>query len=311
MPRLDGSQIPSPATSPALADFLAFPLLSLPLIGAYAIFAIGIVVIFRASMVLNLAHGAMAMVPAYLVYSMAKAGLPMLLALPVGILAGALLGVAVERTFVRPLRQVSPTAQTVGTVAALGIMVSISGKIWGTGTLPAPTVFPEGYFQVSSSSIRYGQIGLFVVMLLVTAGLTALLQFTDLGLAMRGAADNRRAASLMGVDPDIATSGAWAIGGGTAAIAGILLAAVTNLNPLTLSLQAIPAFVAALLGGLGSLYGAVVGAAIVGATIGMVPAFGTLQRVQGIQQFILTIIALAVMATRGQRYAASDIRSGL
>lgn len=294
-----------------MSEIFAFLLLSLPLIGAYAIFAIGIVVIFRASRVLNLAHGAMAMVPAYIVYSLTKTGLPTIIALGLGVIAGALLGLGVERAFVRPLRDVSATAQTVGTVAALGLMVSISGKIWGTGTLPAPSVFPEGYFQVSSSSIRYGQIGLFVVMLVVAAGLTALLQFTDIGLAMRGAADNRRAASLMGVDPDVATSGAWAIGGGTAAIAGILLAAVTNLNPLTLSLQAIPAFVAALLGGLGSLYGGVVGAVIVGATIGVVPAFGTLQRVQGIQQFILTIIALAVMATRGQRYAAGDIRSGL
>ena len=251
------------------------------------------------------------MLPAYLVYSMAKVGIPVLISLTIGIVAGGLLGVAIERTFVRPLRKVSPTAQTVGTVAALGLLVSISGKIWGTGTLPAPTVFPDLYFQVSSSSLRYGQVGLFLVMLLVAGGLTALLQFTDFGLAMRGAADNRRAASLLGVDPDVATSGAWAIGGCTAAIAGILLAAVTNLNPLTLSLQAIPAFVAALLGGLGSLYGAVVGAGIVGLTIGVVPAFGTLQRVQGIQQFILTIIALAVMATRGQRYAAGDIRSGL
>lgn len=294
-----------------MAEVLSFLLLSLPLIGAYAIFAIGIVVIFRASRVLNLAHGAMAMVPAYLVYTGTKIGIPVLVALPLGVVLGALIGIGVERAFVRPLRDVSPTAQTVGTVAALGLMVSLAGKIWGTGTLPAPAIFPEGYIQVGSSSLRWGQIGLFVVMLIVAGGLTALLQFTDIGLAMRGAADNRRAASLLGVDPDVATSGAWAIGGGTAAVAGILLAAVTNLNPLTLSLQAIPAFVAALLGGLGSLYGAVAGAFIVGATIGVVPAFGTLQRVQGIQQFILAIIALAVMATRGQRYAAGDVRSGL
>lgn len=294
-----------------MTDVFISLLLSLKLIGAYAIFALGIVVIFRASRVLNLAHGAMAMVPAYLVYTLSKVNVPMFLALPLGVIAGAVLGIAVERVFVRPLKNVSATAQTVGTVAAFGLMVSISGKIWGTGTIPAPTVFGDATYQVSSSSVRLGEIGLFLVMLAVTVGLTALLQFTDIGLAMRGAADNQRAASLMGVDPNSATSGAWAIGGATAAIAGILLAAVTNLSPFTLSLQAIPAFVAALLGGLGSLYGAVLGAAVVGATTGVVPAFGNLSLIQGIDKLILTVIALLVMATRGQKYAAGDIRSGL
>jgi len=287
-------------------------LLSLPNVAAYAIFAIGIVVIFRASKVLNVAHGAMAMVPAYLVYAMSKAGIPIAIAFVLGVLSGALLGLAVERVFVRPLRHVSVTAQTVGTVAALGLMVALAGKIWGTGTELAPAVIPRSTsFQVGSASLDSGQIGLFLVMLVVAGGLTALLQFTDIGLAMRGAADNRRAASLMGVDPDIAISGAWMLGGATAAIAGILLAAVTNLNPLTLSLQAIPAFVAALIGGLGSLYGAIAGAAIVGTATGIVPAIAALQRIQGSQQLLLGLVALIVMAMRGERYVASDVRNGL
>ena len=295
-----------------MTTIIRFLLLSLPNIAAYAIFAIGIVVIFRASKVLNVAHGAMAMVPAYLVMSMNKAGVPIGAAFVLGVIAGGALGLAVERLFVRPLRGVSVTAQTVGTVAALGLMVAMAGKLWGTGTQLAPAVFPEGVVTtVGTSNLRTGQLGLFVVMLVVAGGLTALLQFTDIGLAMRGAADNRRAASLMGVDPDIAISGAWVLGGATAAIAGILLAAVTNLNPLTLSLQAIPAFVAALIGGLGSLYGAIVGAAIVGGTTGLVPAMPSLQQIQGSQQLLLGFVALAVMAMRGERYVASDIRSGL
>jgi branched-subunit amino acid ABC-type transport system permease component len=294
-----------------MATLLKFLLLSLPNVAAYAIFAIGIVVIFRASKVLNVAHGAMAMVPAYLVMAMNKAGIPIALAFVLGVLSGGLLGLAVERLFVRPLRTVSVTAQTVGTVAALGLMVALAGKIWGTGTQLAPAIFPDKVIHVGSSSLRAGQLGLFVVMLVVAGGLTALLQLTDIGLAMRGAADNRRAASLMGVDPDVAISGAWILGGATAAIAGILLAAVTNLNPLTLSLQAIPAFVAALIGGLGSLYGAVIGAAIVGGTTGLVPAVAALQQVQGMQQLLLGFVALAVMAMRGERYVATDVRNGL
>lgn len=293
-----------------MTRLLVFVLLSLPLIGAYAIFSLGLVVIYRASKVLNLAHGAMAMVPAYLFHAMREANVPLLIALVFGVAIGALLGWGIERAFVRPLRAVSTTAQTVGTVAALGLLVALSGKIWGTGGQAASRVFPEGQVTVASSGIRYGDFGLFGVMLLVAAGLYLLLQRTGVGLAMRGAADNPRAASLMGVNPQLATSAAWMIGGSTAAVAGILLAAVTILHPVVLSLQAVPALVAALIGGMGSLPGALVGAAIVGGTQGLVPALPSLQRIEGSAQLLLTIVALAVMASRGERYVATDVRGG-
>ena len=290
---------------------LTFILLSTPLIGAYAIFGLGIVVIYRASRVLNLAHGAMAMVAAYLVYSMDKAGLPMLLSFPLGVISGGLLGLVIERLFVRSLRAVSTTAQTVGTVAAFGLLVAGAGKIWGTGSVSAPNVFPDGpgdVIEISTSAIRYGEIGLLVVMLIVAGALFALLQYTDVGLAMRGAADNRRAAILMGIDPDLSTSAAWVLGGATAAIAGILLAAIGGLNPLVLSLQAIPAFVVVLVGGLESLPGALVGAAIIGSTQGLVPALDFLRKIEGTPQLLLAVLALVVMGLRGDRLVATDVR---
>jgi branched-subunit amino acid ABC-type transport system permease component len=293
-----------------MTRLLLFLLLSLPLIGAYAIFSLGLVVIYRASKVLNLAHGAMAMVPAYVVSTLNNAGLPLGVAVVGGIIAGGALGWAIERVFVRPLRTVSTTAQTVGTVAALGLLVAGAGKVWGTGGRTAPSIFPEGQLTIGSSGIRYGEIGLFVVMLVVAGGLYLLLQRTGLGLAMRGAADNPRAAALMGVNPQLATSGAWVIGGATASVAGILLAAVTILHPVVLSLQAVPALVAALIGGLGSLPGALIGAAVVGGALGLVPALPSLQRVEGSAQFLLAILAFGVMAARGERYVATDVRGG-
>ena len=71
--------------------------LATPLVGAYAMFALGIVFIHRASKVLNLAHGAMAMIPAYIAYSLVHAGTPVLVALPLAVISGALLGIGVER----------------------------------------------------------------------------------------------------------------------------------------------------------------------------------------------------------------------
>jgi branched-subunit amino acid ABC-type transport system permease component len=198
-------------------------LLSLPKIGAYAIFAVGIVLMYRASRILNLAHGAMAMVPAYVVYTFSQVGVPVLFAVPLGIAAGAGLGLGVERVFIRRLHRETESVQTVATVAALGFLVAVAAKVWGTTSLPAPRIFPDSFVRVGESGIRGGEIGIFVVMLILTGLLLALFKFTDIGLYIKGAAENRRAASLMGVNPDRTTDMVWALGGGLAAIAGILL----------------------------------------------------------------------------------------
>lgn len=285
-------------------------LLSLPKVGAYAIFAVGIVLMYRSSRILNLAHGAMAMVPAYIVYSVVNAGAPTAVALLAGVLSGAVLGILVQRIFIRRLRNETPSVQTVATVAALGVLVAYAAKIWGTTPLPAVRVFPDTFFRVGTSGIRAGELGLFAVMLVVTGLLLLLFRKTDLGLYMRGAAENRRAASLMGVDPDRMTDLAWAIGGGLAGLSGILLASVTNLHPYTLALQALPAFVAALIGGLDRIEGAVIGAVAVGLTLGAVP-FLPLGDAQGAPQLFLAGLAFLAMATRGQRLVATDVRSGL
>ena len=286
--------------------------LSIPLIGAFVLFSLGIVVIYRASRVLNLAHGAMAMLPAYVFYSLTNRGLPTLLALPLAVAAGAALGVAVEYVFVRRLRPQGPTAQTVGTVAVTGLLIAIVGKVYGTSPVQAPGVFPQGTFRVGDVAIRYGELGLLATGLATAALLFTFFKRTEYGLAMRGSAQNRTAAILMGVDPDRAASAAWALGGGLAGLAGVLLAAVTNLNPYTLSLQVLPAFVAVLLGGLESLVGAVVGSVVAGLAFGLVPALNTapligrVLRLSGAPQLVLTVLAVVVMVLRGGRFSGAE-----
>jgi ABC-type branched-subunit amino acid transport system ATPase component/ABC-type branched-subunit amino acid transport system permease subunit len=290
--------------------------LSLPFVGAFALFAVGIVVIYRASRVLNLAHGAMAMLPAYVVYSLSKAGLPLPIALLIGVASGAGLGMVVERVFVRALRQASLTAQTVGTVAVLSLLIALVAKIWGTASRQAPQVFPKGFVKVGSGHLQYGAIGLFVTAGALALGALALFKFTDLGLAMRGSAENRRAAALMGINPDRTTAIAWAIGGALAAVSGILLAAITILTPYDLPLQTLPAFVAALLGGIESLPGAIIGSAAVGFIYGVVPATSDLPVIKAVtgtiggKELVLTVVALFVMARRGQRFSVATRDDG-
>jgi branched-chain amino acid transport system permease protein len=301
-----------------MRDIVVYTFLSIPLVGAFAMFALGITVIYRASRVLNLAHGAMAVVPAYLYYTFNSIGLPIWVALPLAVATGSLLGVAVERIFVRRLRAQGATAQTVGTIAVTGLLIALVAKIWGTTPLTAPAIFPEGQITIFESAVRFGDIGLFIVGLTVSSGLFAFFKFTEVGLAMRGAAVNRTAASLMGVDPNRTAAAAWALGGGLAALAGVLLSSITNLEPYNLSLQVLPAFVAVLIGGLGSLPGSIGGAAVAGLAFGLVPAFsrlpviGSLLSSNGAPQLVLTVLALIVMAMRGQRFTGADsVEAGL
>jgi ABC-type branched-subunit amino acid transport system ATPase component/ABC-type branched-subunit amino acid transport system permease subunit len=298
-----------------LLDLLVYLLLSLPLVGAYAMLAIGIVVIFRASRVLNLAHGAMAMLPAYLLYDMSRHGVPMIIGVPIAVASGGALGVLTERIFIRTLRRQGPTAQTVGTIAMFGLVVAFVAKHYGTTPLIGPHIFPKGGVQLKGSILFYGDIGLFVTAGLSATALLLLFKFTDLGLSLRGAADNRVAAALVGIDPDRSARVAWLLGGCLAGLAGILLGGVNNLSPYTLSLQMLPAFVAALIGGLGSLVGALAGAALVGGLQGLIPAIALIPGARqvagqlGLSQLVLTIVALTVMYLRGGLYSSTDIRA--
>jgi ABC-type branched-subunit amino acid transport system ATPase component/branched-subunit amino acid ABC-type transport system permease component len=296
-------------------QLLIYILLSLPLVGAYAMLTIGIVVIFRASRVLNLAHGAMAMLPAYLVYDMSRHGWPMIVAVPLAVASGGLLGLFTERVFVRTLRRQGQTAQTVGTVAMYGLIVALVAKHYGTTPLTGPRVFPAGGIRLRGSTLFYGDLGLFATALIVAGALFALFRFTTLGLTLRGAADNRIAAMLVGINPNRSAQIAWLLGGLLAALAGVLLGGVTTLSPYSLSLQMLPAFVAALIGGLSSLVGALWGAALVGLITGLVPAMTLVPGLRtfagqlGMPQLVLTATALIVMYLRGGRYSTSDVRA--
>jgi branched-chain amino acid transport system permease protein len=293
----------------AVQELFVNILLATPKIGAYTIFALGIVFIYRASKVLNLAHGAMAMVPAFLAYSVVGAT-GVAAATVIAIAAGALLGLAVERGVVRRLRSASPTAQTVGTVGVLGLLIAFAARAWGTTPVRGPNPLPDVTFEIGNSLLRGVDLGLLAIAIAATAGSLALFKYTDLGLAMRCAADNRRAAWLMGMDPDRTTAVAWGMAGAFAALGGLLLGASTSLHPYILSLQVLPAFVAALIGGLENVRGALVGAVIVGLVLGTVPVMPLVGGQVGAPELMLAVLAFVVMSMRGSRFSVVSSTSG-
>lgn len=293
-----------------LTDLFVNVVLTTPLVGAYTMFALGIVFIYRASKVLNLAHGSMAMFPAYVAFSLTGA-VGVIPATIVAIGVGGGIGVVVERTIVRRLRKASPMAQTVGTVGALGLLIAVAARVWGTTPTQGPSVFPERTFSVGNSHLELGDIGLFVMSLLAAGLFLALFRYTGLGLAMRCSADNRQAAWLMGINPDRTTTVAWLFAGLLAGLGGVLLGSSTNLHPYNLSLQVLPAFVAALIGGLENVSGAVWGALVVGLTVGAVPSIGFFGDQIGAPQVALTLLAFIVMSLRGSRFSLASSSGGL
>ena len=310
-----------------MTQYFVYFLLSLPLVGAYALLGLGITVIYQASRVLNLAHGAMAMGGAYATYQFYKSvgphipdqiGAPLIASVLFGVVIGAAFGLLIERIFVRRLRSAGPTTQTVGTVAVLTFSIAIVSRIWGTQSVSAPRIIPRSVLSIGRDFVPWPKLAIFPIALGGAALMFALFQYTDVGLAMRGAAQNRRGAALRGVDPDRTAAFAWALGGAFAALAGILLAGSTQLDPFNISLGILPAFVAALIGGLESLPGVCVGAVIVGIIQGMVPAVGenapglsVLLQGQGAPELVLGVLALVVMALRGARLSTGDVRDAL
>ena len=197
-----------------MIDVLIYLLLSLPLVGAYAMFAHR----HRASSTGR--RGCSTWPTARWRWcrrtsstTLTQHGVAAAVALPLGGRARARCSaIAVERVFVRPLRRQGPTAQTVGTVAVLGLRRRASSrKIYGTTPLHAPRDLPRGRHHASrGDAAATGEIGLFVVALAGGGALLAFFQFTDLGLAMRGAAENRAPPRSMGVNPDRTAGVAWA-----------------------------------------------------------------------------------------------------
>lgn len=302
-----------------MLTFLLYAVSSLPLVGAYMLLGIGITVIYQASRVLNLAHGAVAMLAAYTSYQLSLAkGVPVFVGLLAGVLVGALFGLVIERIFIRRLRPAGPTTQTVGTVAVLTFSIAAVSRIWGTSAVNVPSIFPNASLSIGTGSVGWQQLGIFPVALAGAALAFGLLRFTDIGLAMRGAAQNRLGAALRGVDPNLTSAAAWALGGALAGLAGVLLAGSTALDPFGISLGVLPAFVAALIGGLESLPGVCVGALAIGVLQGMVPWLGSvlpsvsaIAQAQGAPELVLGVVALVVMASRGARLSVADVRSGL
>ncbi len=197
-------------------------------------------------------------------------GYPLLIAMPFGAIAGALAAIALDRLIYRRLRERGANAAVLA-MTSLGLAISLRGLvqiIWGTQVLHFPRDSRQVFHLPLDVRIPPDSVFIAIVAILLVVSVYLLLTRTKMGKAMRATADNPELARVTGINTQRVIWAAWAIGGGLAAIAGVLLAvSQAQILPIMGWKFLIPLFAAVILGGIGNPYGALAGAFIIGITM--------------------------------------------
>lgn len=262
----------------------------------YALAALGLVLIFKTSDVVNFAQGEMAMFGTFIMFTFLKAGgLPYWGAFVLALAFAFLMGAAIERAVLRPLAQAPLISVLIATLGLMQIINGVAGWIWGYQAKAFPTAVSGSPISLGDLIITLPDLINLVVSLVVMTGFFLLFKFTKLGVAMRAVAENRVAARLMGIATDRILSLTWGLGGILAATAGILIAPVTNLDINMMADMQIKAFTAAVLGGFTSLPGAVVGGLALGVLENIVGQF--VPQLKTPFAFALIVLVLVIKPT--------------
>jgi branched-chain amino acid transport system permease protein len=237
----------------------------------YASLALALVMIYRATDLVNFAQGEMAMFSTYIAWTLVNAGLPFWAAFVLTLVASFLGGMAIERILIRPVENAPVLAAVVVTIGLLLIFNALAGWIFTYTLQEFPSPFPDRtMFGALMTTRDLGVIGVTLVMLLL---LFAFFRFTATGLAMRAAAQNPESARLCGIPVGRMLAIGWGLAAAIGATAGIMVAPVLFLDPNMMGGVLLYAFAGALLGGITSPVGAVVGGLIVGVTENLVGTY--------------------------------------
>jgi branched-chain amino acid transport system permease protein len=237
----------------------------------YASLALALVMIYRATDLVNFAQGEMAMFSTYIAWTLVNAGLPFWAAFVVTLAVSFLGGMTIERVIIRPVENAPVLAAVVVTIGLLLIFNALAGWLFTYTLQEFPSPFPDRtLFGALMTTRDLGVIGVTLVMLFL---LFVFFRFTATGLAMRAAAQNPESARLCGIPVGRMLAIGWGLAAAIGATAGIMVAPVLFLDPNMMGGVLLYAFAGALLGGITSPVGAVVGGLIVGVTENLVGTY--------------------------------------
>ncbi|WP_214366986.1 branched-chain amino acid ABC transporter permease [Pseudonocardia sp. H11422] len=239
-------------------------LLSGTAVGAvYALVAIGFILIYKGSRVLNFAQGELLMVGAFLAALTTGTGVPLLAAVLIAIVGTALVGFLIESFSMWPLVGRPVVAPIIATLGLAIVMRGVAGAVWGQEVRPIPTLFPDRPVRLLGATVSAVQVGSFAVALALIGLFVAAFRYTRLGLALRAFSSDARAANAVGISSGGALALVWMAAGAVAAAGGVLLAQSGGVSVSTadVAFRVLPVVV---LGGLTSFGGAVVAGVVVG-----------------------------------------------
>jgi branched-subunit amino acid ABC-type transport system permease component len=273
----------------------------------YAVVSLGVVVIYRISRIVNLAHGAIGVFSAYVYhYTLVEAlDLPVTVAFVLTLVVGAVVGLVVERFFVGPVRADGILTTTIMTVGVLLVLTELTVQLWGPDTPVIDSPFSDRTIRFAGTGVTVHQIGTGLLTALLLLGLYLVLSRTRYGKAVQAIAEDPGAARIVGIPVRLITSVTWAVGGASAALAGMLYIHLNVLDPISLTFVMISSLVAAVIGGFNSLPLAVGGSLAVG--VGFEWSKGYISTPGAGDLLVVALLVAVLLALRHQNVALEAV----
>jgi branched-chain amino acid transport system permease protein len=256
-----------------MAEFMQQVVSGLAQGAIYASLALALVLIYRATDVLNFAQGEMATFTTYVAWSMMDHGFSFWPAFAATLVVAFVFGAAVERVLIRPVEH---RPEIVIVIVTIGLLIALNGLVgwlWGPEVKAFDSPFPLRTIEIAGVVISLQDLGVLAVCLVTVALLWAFFRFTTLGLVMRAVANSQDSSRLLGVRVGWMLALGWGLAAVLGAVAGMMAAPALTLDPNLMLVVHIYSFAAAVLGGIDSPIGAVVGGLLLGVVINVLGTY--------------------------------------
>ena len=276
-------------------EFLSYLISGISLGSVYAIIALGYTMVYGIAKMLNFAHGDIIMIGGYVSFcAMFYLGLPNIVAVLLAVIVCTVLGVVIERLAYKPLRSAPSLAVLITAIGVSYFLQNSALLIWKAAARVYPPVV-EGSMQLFGGKLTVSYVSLLTIAacVVIMIGLTTFVNKSKMGKAMRACSEDKAAAQLMGINVNATISATFAIGSALAGIGSVLyLCAYQQASPTMGSMLGLKAFVAAVLGGIGSIPGAMIGGFAIGLLEALVSAVGLSIWKDGVVFAILIVVLL-------------------
>jgi branched-chain amino acid transport system permease protein len=263
--------------------------------GIFASLALALVLIYNAMGLVNFAQGEMAMLATFVAYALINRGISYWIVFPIALVLAFGGGIAIQRLVIRPVERAPILTLVIITLGLATLINGLAGFIFGYVPHSFPSPFSSETVDLFGVFVSFRDLGVIAVSGLVLLGVYLLLQRTTIGLTLRAAAHHPEASRLLGVQVSWMLALGWGLASAVGAVSGIMVAPILLLEPNMMQTIIIYAFAAAVLGGIESPLGAVVGGLVVGVTINLAGAYmpgvgGDLQLAVGLAIIIAVLL---------------------